>query len=69
VRAGKGTVKPAALAGGAGAALSGGWAELAAVALHAPSGTVFSANPYAAAAAADAAWVGTWVSAWRGAAA
>jgi hypothetical protein len=60
VRAGRGTIKPAA-------ALTGGWAELSAMAVHTLSGTAFSANHYAAAAAVDASRVGSLITAWRGA--
>lgn len=62
---GRGTVRPAALAGGAGVPPSGGWAELSAAAVHSWSGTAFTLTHVAAAAAADAASVGSWIASWR----
>lgn len=69
VQLGKGTVRPAALAGGV-VPPSGGWAELSAAAVHGPSGTLFTATHFAntvvaAAAAEPSANVGTWIASWH----
>jgi hypothetical protein len=61
---GRGTVQPAALAGGA-VPPSGGWAELSAAAVQGTSGTLFTATHFASAAVTQASSIGTWIGSWR----
>jgi hypothetical protein len=61
---GRGTVQPAALAGGA-VPPSGGWAELSVAAVQGTSGTVFTATHFASSAVIQASSIGTWISSWR----
>jgi hypothetical protein len=61
---GRGTVRPAVLAGG-GVPPSGGWAELSAAAVQSGTGTLFTATHYAASGAAESSLVGSWVNLWR----
>jgi hypothetical protein len=61
---GRGTIKPAALAGGA-VPPSGGWAELSAAAVQSGTGAFFTSTHFASALAAETSTVGSWINAWR----
>lgn len=60
---GRGTVRPAVLAGG-GVPPSGGWAELSVAAVQSGTGALFTATHYAASGVADSTVVGSWINAW-----
>lgn len=64
VRAGRGTIQPAAALPGTSPSQRGEWAELSAAGVHPTSGRIFAAAHYAPSAAPLSSDVGTWIASW-----